>query len=152
MKLNDFCLLNQNGDEVKLSDYSDKKLVLFAYPKASTPGCTTETREFTENYENFKKLGFEIIGFSKDTVKRQSNFAKKLDTTFSLLSDEEGALCEELGIWQLKKMAGREYMGIVRSTFILNEEREVIKEWRKVRVKGHVQEVLEFCSNLEEGE
>lgn len=90
----------------------------------------------------------EIYGVSKDTVKRQFNFAKKLETEINLLSDAETTVCEDFGVWQLKKMCGKEYMGIVRSTFILDEEGTILKEWRKVKVAAHVEEVLEVCKSL----
>ncbi|GLI55415.1 hypothetical protein PM10SUCC1_09290 [Propionigenium maris DSM 9537] len=90
----------------------------------------------------------EIYGVSKDTVRRQSNFAKKLETEINLLSDAETTVCEDFGVWQLKKMCGKEYMGIVRSTFILDEDGTILKEWRKVKVAGHVEEVLEACRGL----
>jgi len=90
----------------------------------------------------------EIYGVSKDTVKRQFNFAKKLETEINLLSDTETTVCEDFGVWQLKKMCGKEYMGIVRSTFILDEEGTILKEWRKVKIAGHVEEVLEVCKSL----
>lgn len=90
----------------------------------------------------------EIYGVSKDTVKRQFNFAKKLETEINLLSDAETTVCEDFGVWQLKKMCGKEYMGIVRSTFILDGEGTILKEWRKVKVAGHVEEVLEVCKSL----
>ena len=90
----------------------------------------------------------EIYGVSKDTIKRQFNFAKKLETEINLLSDAETNVCEDFGVWQLKKMCGKEYMGIVRSTFILDEDGNILKEWRKVKVAGHVEEVLEACKAL----
>lgn len=90
-------------------------------------------------------MGIEIFGISRDTVKKQSNFAKKLETPFSLLSDIDGIICERFGVWQEKKFMGKTSMGIVRSTFLLDENNEILKEWRKVKVKGHVEEVLEVC-------
>lgn len=137
-------LENQNGDMIDLSAHRGKK-ILFFYPRANTPGWTTETKGFGESYEEFKGLGIEIFGISRDTVKKQSNFAKKLETPFSLLSDIDGIICEKFGVWQEKKFMGKTSMGIVRSTFLLDENNEIIKEWRKVKVKGHVEEVLEVC-------
>ena len=137
-------LENQNGEMTDLSKVKGKK-VLFFYPKANTPGWKTETMGFGESYDEFQKLGIEVVGISKDTVKKQFNFSEKLGTPFNLLSDIDGVICETLGVWQEKKFMGKTYMGIVRSTFLLDENNEVIKEWSKVKVKGHVEEVLEFC-------
>lgn len=137
-------LENQNGEMVDLSTHKGRK-ILFFYPRANTPGWTTETKGFGGSYEEFKGLGVEIFGISKDTVKKQSNFAKKLETPFSLLSDIDGVICENFGVWQEKKFMGKTSMGIVRSTFLLDENNEIIKEWRKVKVKGHVEEILEIC-------
>ena len=142
-----FSLTNQNGETIDLASHKGKKVVFF-YPKASTAGWAKELAGFGESYEEFKKLGIEIYGVSKDTVKRQFNFAKKQETTIDLLSDAETTVCEDFGVWQLKKMCGKEYMGIVRSTFILDEDGTILKEWRKVKVAGHVEEVLEACKGL----
>jgi len=137
-------LENQNKNIIDLSTCKGKK-VLFFYPRANTPGCTIETSGFGETYKDFKELGIEIFGVSKDTVKKQFNFAKKLETPFSLLSDIGGIVCEKFEVWQEKKFMGKTSMGIVRSTFLLDENNEIIKEWRNVKVKGHVEEVLKFC-------
>ena len=137
-------LENQDGNMVDLSIYKGKK-VLFFYPKANTPGWTTETKGFGEFYGKFKELGVEVFGISKDTVKKQFNFANKLETPFNLLSDIDGIICEKFGVWQEKKFMGKTSMGIVRSTFLLDENNEIVEEWRKVKVKGHVEEVLEVC-------
>jgi len=93
-------------------------------------------------------MGIEIYGVSKDSIKRQFNFAKKQESTINLLSDAETTVCEDFGVWQLKKMCGKEYMGIVRSTFIIDEGGEVLKEWRKVKVAGHVEEVMAVCKEI----
>ena len=93
-------------------------------------------------------MGIEIYGVSKDSIKRQFNFAKKQESTINLLSDAETTVCEDFGVWQLKKMCGKEYMGIVRSTFIIDEGGEVLKEWRKVKVAGHVEEVMAACKEI----
>lgn len=137
-------LENQNNEIIDLSKIKTRK-ILFFYPKANTPGWTTETRGFGESYEEFKKLGVEIFGISRDTVKKQFNFSNKLETPFNLLSDVDGVVCEALGVWQEKKFMGKTYMGIVRSTFLLDENNEIINAWLKVKVKGHVEEVLEAC-------
>ena len=132
---------------IDLSTHKNHK-ILFFYPKANTPGWTSETKGFGESYEEFKGLGVEVFGISKDTVKKQANFAKKLDTPFSLLSDTDGVVCEKFGVWQEKKFMGKTFMGIVRSTFLLDQNNEIIKEWRNVKVKGHVEDVLEICKGV----
>ena len=142
-----FSLMNQNEEMINLDSKTGKKIVFF-YPKASTAGWAKEAAGFGESYDEFKALGINIYGVSKDTIKRQSNFAKKLETAIDLLSDAETTVCEDFGVWQLKKMCGKEYMGIVRSTFILDEDGTILKEWRKVKVAGHVEEVLEACKSL----
>lgn len=128
----------------KLSDYKGKSnLVLYFYPKDSTPGCTTEGKDFRDRYAEFQSLDTEIFGISKDSMKRHDNFKAKQEFPFELISDESGEVCELFGVWQLKKTFGKEYMGIVRSTFLINKEGVVQQVWDKVKVKGHAEEVLE---------
>ena len=143
-----FDLPTDGGGQVKLSDLKGKTVVLFFYPKASTPGCTNEAKDFTELAGDFEKAGAVIIGASKDSVKRQDNFKAKNGLSMALLSDEEGTLCEAYGVWVLKKNYGREYMGIERSTFVIDAKGKIAAEWRKVRVKGHAQDVLEAIQSL----
>lgn len=141
--------LPTDGDgQLSLKDLKGKKAVLFFYPKASTPGCTVEAKDFTALAKDFTKAGVEVIGASKDTVKRQDNFKAKNELSMPLLSDEEGVLCEAYGVWVLKKNYGREYMGIERATFLVDEKGKIAHIWRKVRVKGHAQEVLETAQAL----
>ncbi|MED5574812.1 MAG: peroxiredoxin, partial [Pseudomonadota bacterium] len=119
------------------------KVVLYFYPKDSTPGCTTEAHGFRDNIKAFEKAGATIIGVSKDSVKRHDNFKAKHDLPFALVGDTEGEACEAFCVWVEKMNYGRKYMGIERSTFLIDEKGKVSQVWRKVRVKGHVEAVLE---------
>jgi len=133
----------------KLSDYKGKSnLVIYFYPKDSTPGCTTEGQDFRDLIADFKAHGTEVFGVSKDSMKRHDNFKTKQEFPFELISDESGEVCELFGVWQLKKNYGKEYMGIVRSTFLIDKEGVLRQAWDKVRVKGHVDEVLEAVKTL----
>ena len=143
-----FDLPTDGGGQVKLSALKGKTVVLFFYPKASTPGCTTEAKDFTALSKEFEKAGAVVLGASKDTVKRQDNFKAKNELSMALLSDEEGTLCEAYGVWVLKKNYGREYMGIERSTFVIDAKGKIAHEWRKVRVKGHAEAVLDAVQAL----
>jgi len=143
-----FDLPTDGGGRMKLSDLKGKTVVLYFYPKDSTPGCTTEGNDFTELHGEFEKAGAVILGASKDSVKRHDNFKAKQGFPFTLLSDEDGVLCEAYGVWVLKKNYGREYMGIERSTFVIDANGKIAHEWRKVRVKGHAQAVLEAVQSL----
>lgn len=137
--------LKANGNkEVTLADYRGKYVVLYFYPKDMTPGCTTEACDFRDNYESFKELDAVILGVSPDPVARHEKFIDKHDLPFELLADEEHELAEDFGVWQLKNNFGKESMGIVRSTFVIDKEGKLIKEWRQVKVKDHVEEALEF--------
>ena len=122
----------------KLSNYKGKSnIVIYFYPKDSTPGCTTEGKDFRDRYDEFKTLDTEIFGVSKDIMKRHDNFRAKQEFPFELISDESGEVCELFGVWQHKKTFGKEYMGIVRSTFLIDKEGNVQKIWDKVKVKNH---------------
>ena len=138
-----FSLPNQNNDIINLSDFKGKYVVLYFYPKAMTPGCTTETCNFNESFPDFRSINAVILGASKDSVARQKKFADKYNVHFDLLSDENGTLCEDFGVWQQKKLYGREFMGIVRSTFIVDPEGKIVKVYSKVKVKEHQQQVLD---------
>lgn len=142
-KAPEFTLVNEKKEQVSLSDYLGKKVVLYFYPKDMTPGCTTEACDFRDYHEDFSELNAVILGISGDSADRHTKFIDKYGLPFSLLVDEDHEVAEKFGVWVLKKMYGREYMGIERSTFLINEEGIVIKEWRKVKVKNHIQEVLE---------
>lgn len=137
-----FTLRNEQGEDVSLSDYRGKYVVLYFYPKDATPGCTTEACDFRDAYEDFSALNAVILGVSPDDEKKHTKFIDKHGLPFSLLVDSEHTVAEQYGVWVLKKMYGREYMGIERSTFLIDEEGKVIGEWRKVKVKGHIADVL----------
>lgn len=136
--------LPATGDKkIRLSDYKGKKLVLYFYPKDSTPGCTTEGQNYRDLYKKFKKKNTEILGVSRDSIKRHENFKAKQEFPFDLISDEDEVLCKLFDVIKLKKLYGKEHLGIERSTFLIDEKGILRKEWRKVKVKGHVEEVLE---------
>jgi peroxiredoxin Q/BCP len=129
-------------------DFIGQNLVIYFYPKDSTPGCTTEGLNFTDNHEKFKKLNTEIIGVSRESIKSHENFKLKQSFPFELLSDPDEKVCNAFDVMKLKSMYGRQYIGIDRSTFLINTEGKVIKEWRTVKVKGHVDEVLAAVKGL----
>ena len=137
-----------SGLTLSNKDFDGKNLVIYFYPKDSTPGCTTEGQDFRDNYKNFKKLNTEILGVSRDSVKSHENFKLKQSFPFELLSDPDEKMCKSFDVLKMKSMYGREYMGVDRSTFLINKEGKVVKEWRSVKVKGHVDEVLEETKNL----
>jgi len=143
-----FDLPINGGGSLSLSSLKGKNIVLYFYPKDSTPGCTTEAQEFRDNLDAFEEAGTIVVGASKDSLKRHDNFVEKQSINFPLLSDEEGVLCEAYGVWKEKKNYGKTYMGIERSTFLIDKEGKIAKVWRKVRVKGHVAEVLEAAKAL----
>ena len=147
-KLSNFSLPNQDGETVTWDSYRGKYVVLYFYPKDNTPGCTTEAQGFTAKKDEFQALNCEIIGVSKDSVKKHKNFCEKKELSITLLSDEEGVLLEEAGVWQLKKMCGKEYMGIVRTTLLVDPEGNIVKRWDKVKVKNHVEEVYNALKEL----
>jgi len=137
----DFCLPNQDEEEICLRDIKGRWIVLYFYPKDNTPGCTTEACDFTAALPEFEGLDAIVLGVSPDSPRKHRNFIEKKDLKITLLADEEKELCNLFGCWQLKKNYGREYMGVVRSTFIIDPEGKVAAKWEKVRVKGHVDEV-----------
>ncbi|WP_163971037.1 thioredoxin-dependent thiol peroxidase [Oceanobacillus halotolerans] len=139
-----FTLPNQDGELVNLSDFRGKHVVLYFYPKDMTPGCTTEACDFRDAQKSFQDLDAVIIGVSPDPVERHQKFIDKHDLPFMLLADEDHKVAEAYDVWKLKKNFGKEYYGIERSTFIIDKEGKMRKEYRKVKVKGHVQEALEF--------
>jgi peroxiredoxin Q/BCP len=143
-KAPEFSLPSNTGEEVKLSDFEGKFVVLYFYPKDMTPGCTTEACDFRDQHESFKELDAVILGISPDPVARHQKFIDKHDLPFLLLADEEHKVAELYDVWKLKKNFGKEYMGIERSTFVINKDGKLLKEWRKVRVAGHVEEALQF--------
>ena len=137
------------GDQnLSLSDFKGKNLVIYFYPKDSTPGCTLEGQNFRDLYAGFGKANTEILGVSRDSIKRHENFKAKQEFPFELLSDENEALCKQFDVIHEKNMYGRKVMGIVRSTFLIDGEGVLRAVWRKVRVKGHADEVLEAAQSL----
>ena len=137
-----FELLNEKGELVRLADYKGKNVVLYFYPKDMTPGCTTEACDFRDAYEDFSSLNAVILGVSMDDASRHTKFIEKHGLPFSLLVDSDHKVCEAYGVWVLKKNFGKEYMGIERATFLIDENGIVKQEWRKVKVKNHIEEVL----------
>lgn len=144
----DLELLITGDRTVKLSDYRGKHLVLYFYPKASTPGCTTEGRDFTAAHERLAELGCEVLGASRDGIKAQENFKAKQGFSFDLVSDKQEILCKAFDVIKLKKLYGKESLGVVRSTFLIDKEGVLRQEWRGVKVKGHVDEVLAAVTEL----
>ena len=131
-------------------DFIGKNLVIYFYPKDSTPGCTTEGQDFRDNYKLFKNLNTEIIGVSRDSVKSHENFKDKQSFPFELLSDPDEKMCKAFDVIKMKSMYGKEYLGVDRSTFLISSNGKVFKEWRSVKVKGHVNDVLNEVKRLEE--
>ncbi len=140
-----FKLRLSNNKEIKSSEI--KNTILFFYPKAMTSGCTIEVCDFQSNLNKFKKLGFEIIGVSKDSIEKNLKFAEKYKIKYELASDDN-KVCEKLGIWIEKSMYGKKYFGINRSTFVIDNKGRILKQWEKVKVVGHVKEVLETIKNI----
>jgi len=147
-KVSGFSLPATGDKTLSLGDFKGKNLVIYFYPKDSTPGCTLEGQNFRDNYENFKASGTEILGVSRDSLKRHENFKAKQEFPFDLLSDEDEKLCKQFDVIHEKNMYGRKVLGIVRSTFLIDGDGILRQEWRKVRVKGHVDEVLEAAKSL----
>ena len=132
-----------SGLTLSNEDFDSCNLVIYFYPKDSTPGCTTEADEFSKDYKKFKKAGIEIVGISKDDVTSHRKFCDKMNIPYILLADVETEVCKKFGVWGLKKFMGREFMGINRSTFLVNEKGKIFKVFPKVKPKGHAKEVLE---------
>ncbi|SDM54028.1 thioredoxin-dependent thiol peroxidase [Bacillus sp. OK048] len=140
----DFTLQAHNGETIKLSSLKGTTIVLYFYPKDMTPGCTTEACDFRDQVVQFTEVDAVILGISPDPVDRHQKFAEKYGLPFLLLADPEHQVAEEYGVWKLKKNFGKEYMGIERSTFIIDKTGTLVKEWRKVKVKGHVEDALTY--------
>ena len=128
--------------------FKNKNVVIYFYPKDSTPGCTSEGQDFRDNYKKFKKLNTDILGISRESIKSHENFKSKQDFPFELLSDPDEEVCKAFDVMKLKSMYGREYIGVDRSTFLVNSAGKIIKEWRGVKVKGHALEVLNAVKEL----
>jgi len=139
-----FSLPDQNGQIHQLSDYLGKKVILYFYPKDNTKGCTLQALGFKEYYEKLKEKNVEIIGISKDSVKSHDRFACKYELPFTLLSDESTEVIQAYGVWQEKKLYGKTYMGIVRTTFVIDEEGYIIKEMPKVKAGENAKEIYEW--------
>lgn len=133
---------------IKFSDYKGQNIVIYFYPKDNTPGCTKEGEDFRDYFEDFKKNNTIIIGVSRDSVASHDKFTCKYNFPFKLISDEDEKVCKLFDVIKEKNMYGRKYMGIERSTFLINHEGTLVNEWRKVRVKGHVEKVLEALNEL----
>ena len=144
----DVILPNETGDIIDIKDFRPNMVVLFFYPRDNTSGCTREAKDFTENIELFNYLNIKVFGISKDSITSHEKFVKKQNLTVPLLSDEAGSVCEDFGVWKEKSMYGKIYMGIERSTFIIDGSGSVTHEWRKVKVANHVAEVLETVKKL----
>lgn len=139
----DFTLPGDGGEDISLSDYRGKNVVLYFYPRDDTPGCTKEAIGFTEAKEELAKLNTVVIGMSKDSAAKHDKFIAKHELDVRLAADEEGDALDSYGVWVEKKNYGRTYMGIERTTFLIGEDGKIIKAWPKVRVKGHVEAVVE---------
>ena len=137
-----------SGLKLSNKDFTDKNLILYFYPKDSTPGCTTEGQDFRDKYESFKRHNTEILGVSRDSLKSHENFKAKQSFPFELLSDPDEKVCKAFDVMKLKSMYGREYIGVDRCTFLIGSNGKVLKEWRSVKVKGHVEEVLNTVKEL----
>jgi len=147
-KAPDFLLPDQNDEKLSLRDFSGRWIVLYFYPKDNTSGCTHEAVDFTSSLDEFDKMNAVVLGLSPDSTKSHMNFCKKHNLGVTLLSDTEHETLEKYGAWQLKKMYGREYYGVVRSTYLINPEGKIVYIWPKVKVKGHVGEVKKKLKEL----
>lgn len=140
----DFTLPRDGGESVSLADLRGSRVVLFFYPRDDTPGCTKESIGFSQTLQTFSEKGVKVFGISKDSVASHDKFAAKHELSVPLLSDENGTTCEDYGVWGEKNMYGKKFMGIDRTTFLIDGEGRIERIWRKVKVPGHVQEVLEI--------
>jgi peroxiredoxin Q/BCP len=147
-KAPEFSMPTDSGGTISLKDLKGRPVVLYFYLKDSTPGCTKEACAFRDLMPDFSKIDAEIIGVSKDSVKRHENFKAKNELPFTLASDEDGDVCETYGVWAEKSMYGRKFMGIERATFLIDGKGRVRKVWRKVKVPGHAEEVLDATRTL----
>ena len=137
-----FILPSNDGEEISLSDLKGKNIVLYFYPKDDTPGCTIEAQDFSKKIKDFEALDCVVLGISKDSVKSHCKFIEKYNLSFNLLADETQKTCNDYGVIQEKSMLGKKYMGIERSTFLINKIGKIMKIWRAVKVNNHVEEVL----------
>ncbi|MEM7318803.1 MAG: peroxiredoxin, partial [Pseudomonadota bacterium] len=144
----DFTLPRDGGGQISLSDLRGTTVVLFFYPRDDTPGCTRESIGFSENMQAFAQAGAQVFGISRDTVTKHDKFVAKHGLTVPLLSDEDTAICQAYGVWVEKNMYGRKSMGIERSTFLIDANGQIARIWRKVKVPGHVEDVLDAVRSL----
>ncbi|HDP69113.1 MAG TPA: thioredoxin-dependent thiol peroxidase [Candidatus Marinimicrobia bacterium] len=138
----DFTLPDQNGSEVRLSDFAGRWVVLYFYPKDNTSGCTQEALDFTEHLGEYKKLNAKVFGISPDSVESHRKFIRKHDLKVDLLADPEHTVLKKYGVWREKLMVGRKYFGVVRTTYLINPEGRIEKIWEKVKVAGHADAVM----------
>ena len=146
-KLNNFKFKIDEDKVINSEDLKGQNLIIYFYPKDDTPGCTVEAIDFSKTKNKFSKLNTKIFGVSKDTIDKHKKFITKHSLTIDLISDD-GSICEKFGVWVEKSMYGKKYMGIERATFLFDQNLKLIKIWRNVKVKGHVDEVLSFVKNL----
>lgn len=146
--ISDFELPATGDKNFRLSDYQNRIVVIYFYPKDNTPGCTTEAQQFRDLHPAFMDAGCEVIGVSRDSIRSHNNFRTKLDLPFDLLSDADEQLCVQFSVIKMKSMYGKQVRGIERSTFVIDGKRVLRREWRKVKAEGHPQEVLEFVKTL----
>ena len=147
-KVQNFSLEGTSNLQFNLNDFAGKNIIIYFYPKDSTPGCTNEGIDFKDLYESFKNLNTKIFGISRDSLKSHENFKAKYHFPFELLSDPDEVACQLFDVIKMKNMYGKQVRGIERSTFIINIQGELIQEWRGVKVNGHVVEVLDFIKNI----
>ncbi len=144
----DFAAVNQDGEEVSLADFKGKKLILYFYPKDNTPGCTNEACNFRDHYNYWLKKGFAVVGVSPDSIASHQKFIAKYRLPFPLLSDPDKKIIRAYGVWGLKKLYGREYEGLIRSTFVIDEEGKIEEVFGKVKTKEHTEQIIKTL-NLE---
>ncbi len=144
----DFSLPSTGGTTFTLSEHRGKSLLLYFYPKDNTPGCTTESMGFRDHFKEFRKAGCEVFGLSRDSLKSHENFKAKLGLPFELLADPDEEVCTQFGVIKMKNMYGKKVRGIERSTFVMDKKGVLVREWRGLKVPGHVEEVLSFVKTL----
>jgi thioredoxin-dependent peroxiredoxin len=147
-KVPDFSAAATGGSDFKLSDHAGHPVVIYFYPKDNTPGCTVEGADFRDRHKKFARHGAVIVGISRDSLKSHEGFKAKMGFPFELISDADEALCTRFGVIKMKNMYGKKVRGIERSTFLIGPDRTLVREWRKVKVEGHAQEVLEAVKAL----
>ena len=146
--VDNFILPSTGGEEFTLSDYLDKNIIIYFYPKDDTPGCTTEGQNFRDNWHAFTEKNCVIVGISRDSIKSHESFKEKMQFQFELLSDIDEAVCNQFDVIRMKNMYGKQIRGIERSTFVIDAKGILKKEWRGIKVAGHVQEILDFVSTI----